>query len=163
MDAIQLVDYSDDQIEAQIFASMDTEADGPRIIVFCCQNSAYEAAQMAQVFQMSAPHGLQTIKVPCAGKVDVDHILKAFRAGAEGVLVLACHKDNCKSQQGNTFAGWRVEDARRLLSEIGLEEQRLGFATIASNMPVEFVRITREMEDKLNQLGPSRIRRQAAA
>lgn len=163
MDAIQLLDYSDDQIEAQISASMDKEADGPRIVAFCCQNSAYEAVQMAQMFQMSAPDGLQTIKVPCAGKVDVDYILKAFRAGADGVLVLACHKDNCKSQQGNTFAGWRVEDARRLLSEIGLEEERLGFATIASNMPVEFVRITRGMEDKLNQLGPSRIRRQAAA
>jgi len=163
MDAIQLADYSDDQIEARILDAMDKEADGPRIVAFCCQNSAHEAAQMAQAFQMSAPDGLQTIKVPCAGKVDVDHILKAFRAGAEGVLVLACHKDNCKSQQGNTFAGWRVEDARRLLAEIGLEEERLVFATIASNMPVEFVKITREMEDKLNQLGPSRIRRQAAA
>jgi heterodisulfide reductase subunit A-like polyferredoxin/coenzyme F420-reducing hydrogenase delta subunit len=163
MDAIQLVAYTDDQIEAQILASMDKEVDGPRMIVFCCQNSAYEAAQMAQAFQMSAPDGLQTIKVPCAGKVDVHYILKAFQAGAEGVLVLTCHKDNCKSQHGNTFAGWRVEDARRMLSEVGLEEDRLGFATIASNMPVEFVRITREMEVKLNQLGPSRVRRQAAA
>jgi heterodisulfide reductase subunit A-like polyferredoxin/coenzyme F420-reducing hydrogenase delta subunit len=163
MDAIQLVAYTDDQIEAQILASMDKEVDGPRMIAFCCQNSAHEAAQMAQAFQMSAPDGLQTIKVPCAGKVDVDYILKAFQAGAEGVLVLTCHKDNCKSQHGNTFAGWRVEDAKRMLSEVGLEEDRLGFATIASNMPVEFVRITRKMEDKLNQLGPSRIRRQAAA
>ena len=50
-----------------------------------------------------------------------------------------------------------------MLSEVGLKKERLGFATIASNMPVEFVRITGEMEDKLNQLGPSRIRRQAAA
>ena len=166
MDAIQLVAYRDDQIEAQILASMDKEVDGPRMIVFCCQNSAYEAAKMAQAFQMSAPNGLQTIKVPCAGKVDVDHILKAFQAGADGVLVLTCHTDNCKSQHGNTFAQWRVEDGRRMLSEVGLEEDRLGFATIASNMPVEFVRITREMEVKLNQLGPSRIsriRRQAAA
>ena len=163
MDAIQLVAYTDDQIEAQILASMDKEVDGPRMVVFCCQNSAYEAAQMAQAFQMSAPDGLLTIKVPCAGKVDVDYILKAFQAGAEGVLVLTCHKDNCKSQHGNTFAGWRVEDARRMLSEVGLEEDRLGFATIVSNMPVEFVRITREMEVKLKQLGPSRIRRQAAA
>jgi heterodisulfide reductase subunit A-like polyferredoxin/coenzyme F420-reducing hydrogenase delta subunit len=166
MDAIQLIEYSDDEMEAQILASMDKETDGPRMIVFCCQNSAFEAAHMAEAFQMSTPDGLQTIKVPCAGKVDVDLILKAFQAGADGVMVLTCHKDNCKSQHGNTFAGWRVEDARRMLSEVGLEEDRLGFATIATNMPAEFVRITREMEDKLNQLGPSRIRRirrQAAA
>jgi heterodisulfide reductase subunit A-like polyferredoxin/coenzyme F420-reducing hydrogenase delta subunit len=163
MDAIQLMDYKDDQIEAQVLAPGDAKTDGPHIIAFCCQNSAYEAAQMARVFGRSLPEGLQMIKVPCAGKVDVDYILTAFGAGADGVLVLACHKDNCKSQQGNLFAEWRVEHAGNMLEETGLEKERLRFATIASNMPVEFVRIIREMEDKLNQLGPSRIKRRAAA
>lgn len=163
MDAIQLVNYADDQMEAQVLASMEKEVEAPRIIGFCCQNSAYEAGQMATMFGSSLPEGLQVIKVPCAGKVDVDYILTAFEAGADGVLVFACHKDNCKSQQGSTFAGWRVEHAGRMLEEIGLEKERLTFATIASNMPVEFVRITREMEDKLKGLGPNRIKKQAAA
>ena len=163
MDAIQLLDYGDDQVEAQILASMEKKVDAPQIITFCCQNSAYEAGRMARLFGSSLPEGLQMIKVPCAGKVDVDYILSAFEAGADGVLILACHKDNCKSQQGNTFAEWRVEDAGRMLEEIGLEKERLTFATIASNMPVEFVQITREMEDKLRALGPNRIKKQAAA
>jgi coenzyme F420-reducing hydrogenase delta subunit/Pyruvate/2-oxoacid:ferredoxin oxidoreductase delta subunit len=163
MDAIQLVDYGDDQVEAQILASMKKGMDAPQIIAFCCQNSAYEAGQMARLFGSSLPEGLQMIKVPCAGKVDVDYILTAFEAGVDGVLILACHKDNCKSQQGNTFAEWRVEDAGRMLEEIGLEKERLAFATIASNMPVEFVQITIEMEDKLKALGPNRIKKQAAA
>ena len=163
MDAIQLVDYGDDQMEAQILAAAEQEVDAPHIIAFCCQNSAYEAGQMARLFGSSLPEGLQMIKVPCAGKVDVDYILTAFEAGADGVIVLACHKDNCKSQQGNTFAEWRVEDAKRMLDEVGLEKERLDFATIASNMPVEFVQITRELEDKLKKLGPNRIKKQAAA
>jgi len=163
MDAIQLVDYGDDEMEAQILAAAEKEFDAPRIVAFCCQNSAYEAGQMARLFGSSLPEGLQMIKVPCAGKVDVDYILTAFQAGADGVIVLACHKDNCKSQQGNTFAEWRVEDAKRMVDEGGLEKERLNFATIASNMPVELVRITRELEDKLKELGPNRIRRQAAA
>lgn len=163
MDAIQLVDYGDDQMEAQILASMEKRVDAPQIIAFCCRNSAYEAGRMARLFGRSLPEGLQMIKVPCAGKVDVDYILTAFEAGADGVLILACHKDNCKSQQGNTFAEWRVEDAGRMLEEIGLEKERLTFATIASNMPVEFVQITSEMEDKLRALGPNRIKKQAAA
>ena len=109
------------------------------------------------------PEGLRMIRVPCAGKVDVDYILTAFQAGADGVLVFACHKDNCKSERGNTFAEWRVEDAGRMLEEIGLERERLQFSTIASNMPVEFVRITRALEEKLKHLGPTRIHKQAAA
>ncbi|MBW2018677.1 MAG: hydrogenase iron-sulfur subunit [Deltaproteobacteria bacterium] len=163
MDAIQLVDYRDDQIEAQIFELGNINSNTPQIIAFCCQNSAYEAGQMARLFGSSLPEGLQMIKVPCAGKVDVDYILKAFQAGADGVLVLACHKDNCKSQQGNTFAEWRVEDATRMLAEVGLETERLRFITLASNMPVEFVRITREIEDKLREMGPSPMKKQALA
>ena len=163
MDAIQLVNYTDDQMEAQMLASIEKEVEAPQIITFCCQNSAHEAGQMARLFGSTLPEGLQMIKVPCAGKVDVDYILTAFEAGADGVLVLACHKDNCKSQQGNTFAEWRVEDAGRMLEEIGLEKERVHFATIASNMPVEFVRITSEMEDTLKRLGPSRLKKQAAA
>jgi coenzyme F420-reducing hydrogenase delta subunit len=50
-----------------------------------------------------------------------------------------------------------------MLEEVGLEKERLQFATIASNMPVEFVRITREMEDKIEALGPNRMKKQAAA
>ena len=163
MDAIQLLDFRDDQIEEQILQVSTTSVEGPQMIAFCCQNSAYEAAQMARVVGGSLPKGLQIVKVPCAGKVDVDYILTAFKAGVDGVLVLACHRDNCKSQQGNTFAEWRVEHAGKMLEESGLESKRLHFATIASNMPMEFVRITKEMEDKLNQLGPSRIKTGAAA
>ena len=163
MDAIQLVDYGDDEMESQILAATEKEVNAPRIVAFCCQNSAYEAGKMARLFGCALPEGLQIIKVPCAGKVDVDYILTAFQAGADGVIVLACHKDNCKSQQGNTFAEWRVEDAGRMLDEVGLEKERLNFATIASNMPAEFVQITRELEDELKELGPNRIRRQAAA
>jgi heterodisulfide reductase subunit A-like polyferredoxin/coenzyme F420-reducing hydrogenase delta subunit len=163
MDAIQLVEYTDDQMEAQIFAATEQQVDTPRIIAFLCQNSAYEAAEMARLFGDAPPQGLQVIKVPCAGKVDVDYILTAFQAGADGVLVLACHKDNCKSLRGNTFADWRVEDTRRMLEEVGLEKERLQFATLASNMPVEFVRIIREVEQELETLGPNRIKKQVAA
>ncbi|MBE9581119.1 MAG: hydrogenase iron-sulfur subunit [Proteobacteria bacterium] len=163
MDAIQLVNYTDDQMEAQVLASIEKKVEAPQIIAFCCQNSAHEASQMARLFGSSLPEGLQMIKVPCAGKVDVDYILTAFEAGTDGVLVMACHKDNCKSQHGNTFAEWRVEHVGRMLEEIGLEKERVRFATVASNMPVEFVRITNEMEDTLKGLGPSRIKKQAAA
>jgi len=163
MDAIQLMDYRDDEIEDRILQLGETTTEGPKIIAFCCQNSAYEAAQMARQFGRPMPEGLQMIKVPCAGKIDVDYVLTAFQAGADGVLVLACHKDNCKSQQGNIFAEWRVEHAGRMLEETGLERERLHFATIASNMPAEFARITRDMEDRINQLGPSPIKRSAAA
>ena len=73
MDAIQIGEFSDDAMKEQL-KSASTNGSSPRIVAFCCQNSAYEAGQMADAFGMELPANLQLIKVPCAGKVDLDYI-----------------------------------------------------------------------------------------
>ena len=129
--------------------------DALKIVAFCCQNSALEAGVMAGTFNMPLPAGLKMIQVPCAGKVDIEYIMNAFTEGADGVLVLACHFGNCKSEEGNTFASWRVEDARQRLVAAGLEKERLCFATLASNMGSDFSSIAMDLSASLMKLGPS--------
>ncbi len=149
MDAIQIGDFSDTDMKARIKSSASQNIRAPKIVAFCCQNSALEAGQMDREFKMTLPQGLQIVQVPCAGKVDLDYILTAFVEGADGVLVLACHPGNCKSEQGNTYAGWRVQDAQRMLTEIGMDANKLRFATLAANMGSDFARIANEMAAEL--------------
>ncbi len=151
MDAIQIVDFTDDQMLTQLENSAPTDSAQPSIVAFCCQNSAFEAAQMAATFNMRMPAGLRLVKVPCAGKVDIEYILSAFGAGADGVLVVSCHTGNCKSERGNTFAGWRVTEAQRMLEEAGMNKDRLVFATMASNMAHEFSKICVDLEAKIRE------------
>ena len=40
---------------------------------------------------------MEFIGLPCAGKLDPDFLLKALSLGADGVLVLACPEENCRS------------------------------------------------------------------
>lgn len=155
MDAIQIGDYSDAEIMDKIKSNGSAATDDLRIVAFCCQNSAYEAGLMADAFQMETPANLQVIKVPCAGKVDLDYIMKAFVEGADGVLVMACHPGNCKSEKGNTYAEWRVVDAHRMMEETGLEKERLGFVTLASNMGTGFSSAVMDLENRLKELGTS--------
>ncbi|MFO7964447.1 MAG: hydrogenase iron-sulfur subunit [Desulfobacterales bacterium] len=152
MDAIQIGSYTDAEIMDLLKSTVEAETANPRIVAFCCQNSAYEAGLMAESFGLELPANLQIIRVPCAGKVDLEYILNAFVEGAEGVLVMTCHPGNCLSEKGNTYAKWRVEDAQRRLSEIGMEPERLGFVTLASNMGSDFSSAVIEMRDKLNDL-----------
>jgi quinone-modifying oxidoreductase subunit QmoB len=153
MDAIQIGEFSDTTIHEHVHRSVaESPGNAPKIVAFCCQNSAMEAAQMAGEFGLALPDNLRLVKVPCAGKIDLDYILYAFTEGADGVLVLACHPGNCKSEHGNTYAQWRVTDAQRRLSEAGLEKARLRFATLASNMAVDFERIVNEFETLLKDL-----------
>jgi heterodisulfide reductase subunit A-like polyferredoxin/coenzyme F420-reducing hydrogenase delta subunit len=155
MDAIQIGGFNDADMTAEVKTSAASGNGTPRIVAFCCQNSAYEAGEMADVFKMKIPAGLRMIKVPCAGKIDLEFIMNAFVAGADGVLVMACHPGNCKSEKGNTYAGWRVNDALRMLEEAGFEKDRLRFETIASNMGGDFASIVLDMEEKIKELGVS--------
>jgi heterodisulfide reductase subunit A-like polyferredoxin/coenzyme F420-reducing hydrogenase delta subunit len=152
MDAIQVGDFSDTAMESQIKEAGAAETNGkPKIVAFCCQNSAYEAGTAAKAFNYDLPDGLEMIKVPCAGKVDIQYILNALVEGADGVLVMACHHGNCKSESGNTYAKWRVNDAYKKLEQVGIEKGRLEFVTLASNMASDFARFVVDMEKRISQ------------
>jgi len=136
--AIQIRNFTDDQVEAAL-GTLDPRLT-PRIIAFMCQNSAWEAYHAALKMEpVNLPLGFTPLKMPCAGKIDMDYLLKAFASGADGVLVLACHPDNCKSQQGNEHALWRVEQAQVMLAEAGVDPRRLVFKTLAANAPRDFL------------------------
>ena len=158
MDAIQIGGFKDEDIKVQIQNCIETGNNEPNIIAFCCQNSAFEAGKMAEAFNMPLPVGLKTIKVPCAGKVDIDYILSAFVNGADGVLVMTCHNGNCKSEQGNIFANMRVDDVHRMFKETGFENDRLKYVTLASNMGQDFSSAVIDMERKVKELGLSPLR-----
>jgi coenzyme F420-reducing hydrogenase delta subunit/Pyruvate/2-oxoacid:ferredoxin oxidoreductase delta subunit len=137
-DAIQIRNFTDDQVVAAL-ETLDPRLT-PRIIAFMCKNSAWEAYHAAmKLGQVHLPLGFTPLRMPCAGKIDIDYILKAFASGADAVLVLACPQDNCKSQEGNVHAQWRVERAREMLAEAGVDPRRLVFKTLAANAPQDFL------------------------
>jgi len=71
------------------------------------------------------PCAAQEILVPCAGRLQPEHLLKAFEQGADAVLVAACAEDNCHSIEGSCRAARRVEFVRKILDDIGLGAGRL--------------------------------------
>ncbi len=151
-EAIQIHNLTDDQVVAML-DTVDHRLT-PRIVAFMCQNSAWEAYHAAlQIDDVSLPLGFTPIKMPCTGKIDPDYLLKAIVHGARGVMVLACHPDNCKSHYGNEYARWRVELVQALLAEVGLNPQRLLFKTLAANAPQDFLAAVAEMQNRLGSHG----------
>ncbi|WP_319407771.1 hydrogenase iron-sulfur subunit [uncultured Desulfosarcina sp.] len=150
MDAIQIGDFNDAAMIDQVTQSATAKTDdAPTIVAFCCQNSGLEAARMAESFGMPLPKGLKTVAVPCAGKVDIDYVMHALAEGADGVVVMACHNGNCKSEKGSLYASWRAANAQNMLEAIGVEKERICFATTAANMGADFSSIVMEMEERL--------------
>jgi len=59
----------------------------PQILAFACHYCAYAAADLAGSMRVQYPPNVKIIHLPCSGKVDVIHLLRAFERGVDGVFV----------------------------------------------------------------------------
>ena len=130
----------------------------PMIVAFCCHYCAYTAADMAGSQRLCYPPNVKIVRVPCSGKVDTIHILKAFEKGADGVYVAGCLDGDCHFKNGNVRAERRVDAARRLLDEIGVGGDRLEMVKMSAGMGDRFAREAERITEKIRALGPNPIR-----
>jgi len=131
----------------------------PVIIAFCCHYCAYTAADMAGSQRLCYPPNIKIIRVPCSGKVDTLHLLKAFENGADGVYVAGCLEGDCHFKNGNVRAAKRVAQVRRLLDEIGIGGERLEMVNLSAGMGERFAETARQITEKIRKLGPNPIRK----
>jgi F420-non-reducing hydrogenase iron-sulfur subunit len=108
--------------------------------------------------RLSYPTNVKLLKVPCTGRVDVIHILKAFEAGADGVYLTGCLEGECHFLVGNLRAKKRVGYAKQLLDEAGIGGERVAMYNLSSAQGQRFAQIAREMTEKIRQLGPSPVK-----
>ena len=130
--AIQLPRYTDEQVAAEL-------GDKPQITVFACENSAYPAATAAAINGSQWGQQAQLIRVPCAGKVDPRDVLRALECGAQKVMILGCHLENCQYLAGSTRAAKRLERLNNALKKAGVDKKRIIFEQLASVEPHKFI------------------------
>ena len=104
----------------------------PSLTVFRCVNRSGPALDaFATKRQRPVPPPVQSpvvvndIAVPCVGKLQPEHLLKAFENGVDAVCVIACESDHCRYLEGSQRLDRRAEYVRGLLEEVGLGGERL--------------------------------------
>jgi F420-non-reducing hydrogenase iron-sulfur subunit len=102
----------------------------PKIALFCCDNSGYPAFE--SVTEDELRDAVEVVRLPCSGKVEIGHILKAMEHGYAGVLVLGCPLDNCTSLRGSHRAALRVEAARKVLETVGIRPDLVEMGHVSS-------------------------------
>ena len=125
----------------------------PVIVAFCCMYCAYAAADAAGSMRLTYPPNVHVILVPCSGRVDEIFILQAFENGADGVYVAGCEEGSCHFVSGNFRAKKRVGAVKKILSEIGLESERVEMFNISASQGGLFAKVAREMTERIRSLG----------
>jgi coenzyme F420-reducing hydrogenase delta subunit len=73
------------------------------------------------------------IHLPTVARLSTSDLLTAFEAGAERVHVIACHDGKDRYPQATLRTRRRVEQARKMLAEIGMDADRLEFVETADS------------------------------
>jgi coenzyme F420-reducing hydrogenase delta subunit/NAD-dependent dihydropyrimidine dehydrogenase PreA subunit len=96
----------------------------PTIVGFACQYGLFGTGSLSPLFSY-AKGGLEVIPVLCVGKVEVEHIIKAFELGTEGVFIAGCGQRQCARERTLEFAREKAARAREIIGGLGLEVQRV--------------------------------------
>jgi F420-non-reducing hydrogenase iron-sulfur subunit len=139
---------------------IDNNGFEPNLTAFTCIYCGSMAADTAGALRLSYPANVKLFRFPCTGKVDVEHILRAFEEGADGVYIVACPIGNCHHVHGNVRATRRLDYARQLLEEVGIEGERLGIYYMSGSQAHAFANAARQMTERIRRLGPSPLRKE---
>jgi len=126
----------------------------PKVIGFCCERHGMDAAVLSARSGRQFDASVRLVQVPCTGRVDGIHILKALEDGADAVFVLGCLEKNCYYDTGSIEGRKRVEYVKQMLSEVGIEKERVEMFNAASTNAWAFPEIVSKMVELAKKLGP---------
>ncbi len=109
--------------------------------------------------RLDYPANIKIIRVPCTGKVDLMYLLRSIQKGADGVYVVGCLEGSCHYKEGNFKARQRVEQARALLEEVGIDGDRVRMYNLSSGEGPTFAAYAKEMTEHIKKLGPNPLSR----
>lgn len=133
---------------------MSEERFEPVIVGFFCNWCTYRAADLAGTSRLRYAPNLRIIRVMCSGRVEPQFVLKAFREGADGVLIAGCHPGECHYQSGNITALRRFRLLQKLVGQLGIEKERLRLAWISASEGQVLAQTVDGMTEELRALGP---------
>jgi F420-non-reducing hydrogenase iron-sulfur subunit len=127
----------------------------PTIAAFLCNWCTFTAADLAGSSRLDYPQNVKIIRMMCSGMVDPVYVLKAFLEGADGVYIGGCWPGDCHYINGNMKARRRAALLKEILNQFGIEEDRFWLRWVAASDGVKFQEHSREMTEKLRELGPN--------
>lgn len=127
----------------------------PTIVALLCNWCAYDGADAAGRRRLATTPQVREVRVMCSGQVDPGMVLKAFEAGADGVMVLGCKPGDCHYKTGNRHALKRILLLQRLMAPTPLDPRRLCLDWVSAGEGERFRELLQEMVATLRALGPA--------
>ena len=130
----------------------------PTIVAFLCNWCAYTGADLAGTSRLRYAPNIRVIRIMCSGRIEPTFILKAFKEGADGVLICGCHPGDCHYQEGNYKCLRRFRLIEKFVQQMGIEKDRLKLEWISASEGKQFAELVNNMTKTLLVLGPAKVK-----
>jgi F420-non-reducing hydrogenase iron-sulfur subunit len=102
------------------------------IVAFICENAGRPGLAPSSGIRRRPsapdfgwPFPVEEVLVPCAGRLQPEHLLKVIEDGADAIGVICCEEGNCHHLEGNRRCSRRLDYVGGLLDQLGLGKDRL--------------------------------------
>lgn len=126
----------------------------PQIMCFLCKWCTSSAADLAGTSRIQHVANTINMRVMCSSRVDPQHILYAFKEGADGVFIGGCHPGDCHYVEGNYKTLRRVALFKKMLGDLGIEPERLRLEWISAAEGRRYAETMDEFTEQIRAMGP---------
>jgi len=135
----------------------------PILALFYCQQTPRSGEHERQSLEEKYGKSLRLFPIPCSGRLEPLHLLKALEEFADAAYVHTCPEGECRYFEGNRRAGKRVDKTRSIISGIGLEEDRVGIIIADKENRKTLAEVAEEAMALVLHLPPSPVFKQQSS
>ena len=106
-----------------------------KLALFYCQNVPESREADRQALEESSGETVALFPMPCSGRVEPVHLLRALEEFADAAYVITCPQGACRNFEGNSRAMKRMERTKSIIESIGLERERVGLIVCSKENP----------------------------
>ena len=115
--------------------------------VFFCQQVDKNQDINRRAIEKEYGSQIKFFPVPCSGRIESLHFMRAFEAGSDTVYIIMCPEGACRYKEGNIRARKRLVYTQGLLEEIGIEKDRLKLIQLEAGKSVRIDELVRGLLD----------------
>ena len=129
-----------------------TEMQKRCLALFYCQQVLGSSEQERIAIEKTYGKNIRLFPIPCSGRLEPIHLLKALEKFADMAYVITCPEGECRYFEGNRRAKKRVERTRAIITDIGLEPERVGIILGSKDNPKSLGEVAAEVFERTLKL-----------
>ena len=126
----------------------------PQIMSFLCKWCTYAGADLAGTSRMKHAPNSVNLRVMCSSRLDPQHLLYAFKQGADGIFLGGCHPGDCHYVEGNYKTLRRITLFKQMLEDFGIDKDRLRLEWISAAEGKKYVQVMNDFPEQIRAMGP---------